>query len=302
MRKQKIYYSLLAAVFFLSCQTAPKFSDPLLDGSNFIPLEPGASAYIFADVQQARPVLDFFPIPEMNDKYVIQIIDKTKSAVMGIYPAESGRQFQLAGWGNYPSGRGGLALGMNKSWKKNRSAGGYSYWYSEANRLSVNMSTSQIYASTSRTTAPSDPFGAGIEFPDAFNEFRRGSFLACWLDTPGPLLNTIFQSMGLPLQIPVELIFISLAQANSESAGAYEALIRMKTPSASQARGLAAMISMARLFTSGNSGGDGLAALTPVLFANAPVQDSDSLIIKTAPLGEKEIALLFNLFLVNAGK
>ncbi|MDR1587030.1 MAG: hypothetical protein LBS57_06220 [Treponema sp.] len=297
---------LLSLLLFLSCATAPKTPDPVLEEGEFIPLEPGALAYLFIDARGARPVLDLIPIRELGDRQTRQMLDRTKTAVAALYPAESGRRYQLVSWGSYP-GSAGMAISLSREWKKQRSAGGAVYWFSAGNRISLALNTKQAYVSSSLSETPSDPITvSGPELPPDFNEFRRGALLSCWLEKPGDTINQLFKAMDLPLQIPAERVYLSLfpftgadEAASQKPAGdgsRYEALIRIEASGASQARALATLISMAKIFASNVSGDEGPVVLAAVFFANPPVQDGSRLNIKTAPLSKKEIALLFSLF------
>jgi hypothetical protein len=298
-----------------SCKTMPVLPDPLREETAPIPLEPGALIYLLADVKAARPILDLIPIQELNAKESKQMLDRTRSAAAALYPPESGRRFQLTGWGSYPSFQADMAFGTNKYWKKQRSAGGLPYWYSEYSRLSIALKPGQVFVLASLDNAPAEPFTAasGIEAPEGFAEFRRGALLSCWLENPGPTVNRIFTAMQFPLQLPAERIFVSLFSASGQK-DQYQALLRIQTPSAAQARALVTLFSLARAFIAGGAPDEdasltatatttatAVAALTAALFANPPVQDGQNLNIKTTVLTEKEIALLFNLFSVYSG-
>jgi hypothetical protein len=182
-------------------------------------------------------------------------------------------------------------------------------------------------ASGATAKNPMDPFAPspGTPSPEGFAEFRRGAALTLWVEEPAVPLNQFLDSLGLPLQIPAEQLLLSLqpvrdgpvqtpapqdgskqpavskaSSADPNSAG-YEAHVRIKTPTASQARALVTLLAMTRLFVSGagisaGSSQNGLAALIPILFAYPPVQDGVFLNIRTAPLHAEEIALLFSLF------
>jgi hypothetical protein len=147
-----------------------------------------------------------------------------------------------------------------------------------------------------------DPFAPppGTEVPEGFAEFRRGAVLALWLNDPGPRADRFFEALGLPLRFPAERLFVSLFPHEREGEGAekgalYEALIRIETPAASQARALFTLINMARLYLPTIEEA-GAAALAAVLFANPPVQDGRNLNLRTAVMDAEEIALLFKLF------
>jgi hypothetical protein len=266
-----------------------------MGGGNSIPLEDGALTYLLADAKAARPVLELIPIRGTDKKQTAQILDRTKTVAAALYPPESGRRFQLAAWGSFSSGMAGMAFGTSKDWKKIRSSQGYSYWYSQANALSVTMNAGQAYVSASSGAAPTEPLGAGsLRIPREFAELGGAPALFCWFEKPGPMLNQFLQALGLPLQIPAERMFVSLAGGPTDDGFQYGASVRIETPTESQARALVSLISMARAFSQGLSGG-----LPALLFANAPVLDGKYLNIKTAPLGEKEITLLFSYFPVN---
>jgi hypothetical protein len=296
-----VFCSLLI-VLFPSCKTAPAVPNAVINETEFIPLESGAMVYLFADVKAARPILELMPILEMNNKQTRQMLDRTDTAVAAFYPTENGRRFQLAAWGKYPSFRAGLGFGMSKSWKKRRSPAGYSYWYSSSDRLSISMDAKQAFVTSwvNDTGGDSMAAGQGIENPDGLGEFRRGAILSCWLEDPGPRINRIFEELELPMQLPAERIFVSVSPAAGQK---YEAIIRMRLSNASQARALVTLFSLARNFMGSPAQADDeemglMDVMISVLFANPPVLDGRDINLKTAVLGEKEIALLLEMFSV----
>lgn len=302
----------LLLFLFISCRTIPEIPDAVMEESEYIPLEPGALVYVFADVQGSRPILDLIQIREMNEKQSKQMLDRTRSAAAALYPPESGRRFQLTAWGDYPSFRAGMAFGMSKNWKKRHSAtGGLPYWYSAKDRLSVALNAKQAFVSAPVNDVPDEPFlrTPGLEAPEGFLEFRRGALISCWLEDPAVLINQIFEKMRLPLQLPAERIFVSLfLAADRPESGVivttgetgdrqYDAMIRIQVSGATQARALVTLFTLARSFiAAGMVQEDGPAALAALLFANPPVQDGRNLNIKIDALTGKDIALLFSFF------
>ncbi|MDR1239926.1 MAG: hypothetical protein LBK27_07420, partial [Treponema sp.] len=149
-----------------------------------------------------------------------------------------------------------------------------------------------------------DPFTAapGTEAPEGFAEFRRGAVLALWLTDPGPPANRFFAVLGLPLQLPAEQLFVSLFPHTGEGEGAaaaepvYEALIRIQTPAASQARALFTLINMAASALQTAELADGPAVLAGIFFARPPTLDGRNLNLRTAAMDAAQIALLFSLF------
>ncbi|GHV01653.1 hypothetical protein FACS189485_00420 [Spirochaetia bacterium] len=332
--------ALLAGILFLgSCATAPRVPPlgPDSLGIEYLPLDPGAQVYVFADVDAGRPILNRVSLGGIADGQAAGILDRTQYAVLALYPpapsagAEVPRTMQAAAWGKYPGAGAGFYFAFSKDWKKKKSVVGKSYWYSAQNGLAVALNSRQAFVAIGEGAAagqnnaadsknPLDPFAAspGTPSPEGFTEFRRGAALTLWLENPSAILNRFLDGMNLPLQIPAEELLIGLYPAPSAefaaklSAGKqtsenglanYEAILRIKTPSVSQARALVTIFSMARLFAANAAGAGGIAApsmaaLAPILFANPPEQDGAFLNIRTALIDESEIALLFSLFSV----
>jgi hypothetical protein len=299
-----LFFALCSLLFVIaSCKTMPDIPNAVLGETDHIPLEDGAFVYVFADVQAAKPILELLPIAEMNDKQARQMLDKTSTAVAALYPPASGRRYQAAAWGAYPSFQAGVALGMSKYWKKQRSAAGLSYWHSPADRLSIALNPKHAFIAAWEEETPGDPVTAspGVKLPEGLNEFRRGAIVSCWLEDPGPWLDRIFEQAGIPLQLPAQRIFLSLFPAArlpgeqpQEAGQKYEAMIRMRFAGAAQARSLVFLFSLARNFMAGAETG----RMAALLFANPPSQNGSDLDIKTSVLTETQIALLFALFSV----
>jgi hypothetical protein len=296
----RVIFALLAVnlLFLFSCATAPKIPDPFPDESGFLPLEPGASVYLLVDVPACRPILDHLEIRGMNLRQSREIFDRTRTAAAAFYPEGHERRFQAAAWGNYPGFRGNLALAAGKGWKKSRSKTGGGYYHSAGEGLSVALTASRAFVSGAGTGNRTDPFAEapGTAAPEGFAEFRRGAALALWADDPGPPVNRFFETLGIPLRLPADRLFLSVFPVQ-EGEGAdvlYEALIRIETPAASQARALFTLINMARAHAPVME--EAGAALAALLFANPPVQDGRNLNLRTAVMAAEEIALLFNIF------
>ncbi|MCL2763551.1 MAG: hypothetical protein FWD36_10205 [Treponema sp.] len=300
-------------LILLSCASAPQISDVVVAETEFVPLDQGAVVYLFADVPKARPILNDLAFIDMNDKQIQQILDRTQSATAAIY-VPSGekteaeppdlRRYQLVAWGNYPASAAKMAFGSNKGWKKRRSSvSGQQYWYAEKSSLSIAILPRQIRVSAAIGNNPgtsTDPFSdiSGTVIPEGFNTFRRGAILACWVDTPAPLINQQLAKTGIPLEFPAEQLFVSLfpasAQENADSEYLYDAFLRVQVSSDAQARALTTLFTIARGFISPNA----LDAnpLLAILFANPFEQDGNSLTITMNGLSGREVSLLFNLF------
>jgi len=277
--------------FFVTCKTTPVIPQSFMQEEKYLPLAKGASVYLFANVIEARSILALLPIGELKEEQTAQLLDRTGMAVAALFPMESGKRFQLAAWGNYPSFSAGFAFSFNKNWKNQRSSTGGSYWYSAVNKLSINLTSKQAFAAASLIDTPFEPQTAPalrVEIPDGFNDFRAGSPLSCWLSDPASVISDIFQNAGIPVQFPVQELFINLFPAENGC----HALLRFQLENAPQARGMAAMLNLAGVFISGGS----VPLLNALLFANAPVLREHCLEIKTGVLSDDEMLLVFKMF------
>jgi hypothetical protein len=281
--------SLAAFFVFAACAGIPKSPDPVSTEAEYLPLDAGARVYLVLDVKGARPLLDQMDFKEMDGSRAKQVLDMTSSAVAAVYPGGE-RRFQAAAWGKFPAFRAGLSFAFSRDWKKLKSRTGASYWRSEKEGLSLFLNGKRAWASDGDPFAPPP----GVEIPRGFSEFSRGSVLACWLPEPSALMDRFLADLGLPLRIPAESLFAGLVP--SDSGEGYEALIRIETPSASQAGALASIINIARMHLFRAGGEFQNAELAGKIFANPPSADGAYLSLRTAAFSGKELALLFSRF------
>jgi hypothetical protein len=276
-------FSLL--LLFISCNTMPKSLNINLETTDSLPFESGAYTYIFADAKRARPIIDLLPIEELNNKETRQLLDKTRFFAAALFPQGSGRRYQIAAQGSYPSSGAALAMSANKDWQKRRSGSGGEYWYLPSNGVSVLIGASYAYAAASYSNDPFEPFTPppGVELPKGFNDFRKGSPISCWVTSPLVLINKMFA--GLPAQSIVGLFFNLFPMPE----GKYQAIIRLQFENTSHAKGMAVLLSLASGFSSD--------PLLSAFLTNPPAVNGTALDIRSTPLGEKEIkALLKFLF------
>ncbi|MDR0670487.1 MAG: hypothetical protein LBF95_10435 [Treponema sp.] len=321
--------AVILAVVLAACVSAPRTLDPLLEPR--IPLDEGAMAYVFVDVPGARSILDHINIEGYNSSQVEDILDRTRLAVAALYSPESGRGIRAVTWGTYPSTRAGLAFTMSKDWKRRRSSAGKSYWYAPAYGLSLALSSTQAFAAVAPSTVrgptvpgtggptarevweaaelPAGPFvqGPGIEVPEGFNTFRQGTSLALWMDRPAETLERFLSALRIPLRIPAEQLmagFLALPPADgaTDTETLHELKLRIKVSSEASARTMMTLLSTVRLFivrsgTQGSLDPETLELLS-LLFSRPPEQEGVYLTLRSPPLDEEGIALLFTLFSV----
>jgi hypothetical protein len=272
-------------------------------------LEPGAFAYVCADVPGVRPFIN------LKDRQLQQMVDQTQYAVASLYLPEyfpnATRRYQLASWGSYPSSKVKMALGVSKDWEKKHSdIAQADYWFSAQGGLSVSMTGNRAFISAAAWDTPDDPpdpFSAapGTAMPEGFNEFRKGALIACWFEKPAPLINKKLAEMEIPLEIPAERVFFCLTPAAGQTESGdeqrYEGQLRIEAASAAQTRALTSLFAIARRFLAFNASSfkadaGGPAALAAMFLVNPPVPNGKYLNIKTRPLSGGEISLLLSAF------
>jgi hypothetical protein len=314
---------LFLGLVFISCATAPKvplpkdvegMADAMAESPELYMLPAGGRAYIWIDTVEARPFLDVLSIGGLSDKDMARILDSTETAVAAVFPEGHDRRFFLAATGSFPVFAANISMTFNKNWKRQKSADGSKYWFSRSDGIALALGSKLALVSN---IDPFANFTSEIP-PPGFAEFRRDFALAGWMPDPSGTVGKVIASMGVPLQIPAEDFFFgasrlspNLASTDEDQPGAnpldtelWAPVFKIRTPSASQARSLLALFSVARLFVQRGligQGAGGSSSMSPqeaaaLLFANTPEQEEDFLIIRTASLEAARIALLFRMF------
>ncbi|MDR1352103.1 MAG: hypothetical protein LBK05_02380 [Treponema sp.] len=303
---------LCALSLLLSCATRPPVIGPSPEGE-FAALDGGGMAYFAVDIPAARPILDLALFEGIRGGEAAEILDMTDTATGAVYavaneedtpagsprreavPAE--RRYLIAAQGKYPAGRAGFAFTFSREWKKLKSPAGKRYWYSRREDLALVLETRSALVSN----ADPYPRSAAVEIPGAFREFRENAALAGWVRSPSVPLNRFMAQLNIPIQIPADLLVFAVYPAKEgefmegeEEKRLYTARVRLETQSPSQAKALASMFSMMRLFAADTELPPAIAAF----LANTPAVDGAALILSTGVLEPEAIALLFNMFSV----
>ena len=305
----------LFVALLLSCRTAPPVIPEAEDEAVFIPLEPGGFAYVFIDVENARPIIDTLSFRGMDtsDRQFQRILDSTQSAMAAIYMSQdgepSGTRFRLVAQGRYPSGRARMAMRCSRHWRGRRSQfSGDRYWHSPTAMLSVSMNRREAFVSTSLCETPIDPFdsGSGTLIPDGFNEFRRGAVISCWLEDPRTFINQLLREMNLNIVLPAEQLFVRLSPVpyapnptgTSDGELRYVGHIQIRVANPLLARNLSIALFVARtLIAAAATGGENAAAvMASILLANPATATGNNLHIRTNPMSAEEISLLIRQF------
>jgi len=256
----------------------------------YVPLDNNGFAYIFTNVKEARPILDILPVPQLKNWQANLVLENTEMAAAALFTSESGRRFQVAGWGNYPSLRARVALFFNTTWKKQRSTAG-TYWSSAAQKMSVVINPKQAFAVAWLDDHINPvPASLGVKMPEGFTQFMRGAALSCWMDSPALILNQILLNEGIPVNLPADQLFLNL---NPKGQNQYEVLFRLRFENAAQARTIAGVLALAGAFSANQK-----SLMASLFFANPPVLNGRNIDIRTALLSDKEITLLLQMFLL----
>ena len=295
-------FSVIFFVFLASCATAPRAS--LSRGHadyELSQLPAGARAYIWADVERGRPLLETISFIDLSGRNMTQILDRTGTAAAAIFPEGQDRRFFVAASGNYPGLSANFSLTVNSAWKKQRSVTGNSYWYSQADNIALALGSNLALVSD---TDPFEEFRK-VNIPRGFSEFRRGMVLAGWLPNPSRQVNNVLATFAIPIHIPAEDFFFGVARVPADS-DPWELVFRIRTASTEQAVALLSLFSMARFFVQRAVVQQGAASagafpispqeIAAMLFAKAPEQNEEFLTLRTGPLDEDRIALLFVMF------
>jgi hypothetical protein len=290
---------LLAALFLGSCASGPRSG--IEEGrGEFDALAPGGQVYFYVDVSRSQPSLDVVSLGGISGKEAGEILGRTSSAVGAFYPPGSPRRFLMEGRGDYPRGSGRFSMAFSKAWKRVRSPSGKNYFHSAGYSLSVVLEKDWALLSDQ------DPYAeaGGIIPPEKLGELREDALLAGWMENAEIPVNRFLAGLNIPIQVPTDRVLFGVYEAEQEapaqaSERRYTAVIRVETPSASHAKALAALVSMARMVMGANPpDAEGLMTLTVALFANPPVSDEQDLIVRTGALSVEDIALLFDRFSV----
>ena len=268
-------------------------------------LPAGGLAYLWADVAAARPLIEVLSFEGMSGQDAAQVLDRTESAMAVVFPSTSGgeRRFYLAAFGSFPNRRANFSFSFSRSWKKQRSSAGNTYWLSRDNRIALAMGSNLALVSNI------DPFvePSAVIPPQGFVEFRRAMALAGWLSGPAEYLDGFMGFIGLPIHIPAEDFFFGAARlpaGTGDDSHIWELVFKLRAASAREARAFLAPFNLAVfLFRRGvgmpeesPSGTVTFMDIVAMLFANPMEQEGEFLIMRTAAMDSATVALLFNFF------
>ena len=275
-------------------------------GEATIPLDKDAFVYVFTDTKIMRPIIDIIPIRHLKSWQAAQVIDRTEIAVAALFTSDTGRFFQIAGFGSYPNYIANIALAIDKNWKftfreKDR------YWYSEKDRLSVSVSSEEVYIvgwRRSRVNPVCEE--SGVKTPEGFIAFRHRSGepapLSLWLENRNFIVERMLANEGITTNLPVERLFFNLYSLENN---VYKADVMLQTKSLYPPDNLVLSIPSITVNTvksefENPQYGKFDSVMKTLFFSNPPVQNDlndHNVEFQSVILSEEEISSLLKIFM-----
>lgn len=293
MTMHRIFCLFCAGLLFVSCATTGVRDAGAFRGG-FDGLPADALAYVRLDVKSTRSLLNgVLARNGLNTKAVKEFLDKTDTAAAAVFPLGAERRFLLAADGkNYPVAASSFSFAFSPAWKKIASATGRRYWRNEARRLSLVLSGGSAYISDA------DPFFPGPRAvpPDSFAPFAASADASVWVrDTS--FIDTALAVADVPITIQATGLFIALFRQTD----GWRLALRLEMPSAAQANGLAAVLTMLR--TSLRDGavklGPEAATFAKLLLSEPPQADGSAIVFQSPHMGDGEFYGLTELLPLN---
>jgi len=260
----------------------------VVNGEGSIPLDRGAFVYAFADTKTMRPIIDIIPISQLKSWQAAQVIDRTETAIAGLFTSDTGRLFQAVGFGSYPSLVVNVALAVSKNWKYLFSGKDH-YWYSDTDKMSASFSSEEVYVLGWRRTRMKAMYDEpGVKTPEGFIAFRNRSGkpapLSLWMENDNSILDRMLIGEGIAINLPIERLYLNLYVENK----VYKAELMLQT------RGF---FSTANLAINLSEAGEPDSVLKKLFFTNKPLMNGRSVEFSAVVFSEDEITSLLKVFM-----
>jgi hypothetical protein len=304
MRKSFVVFCI--GILFSACATSTgsvKESvarDPMrsLDAlGEFGALDPDASVYMAIVTREARPLLAMLNGGNgINSGQTDRLLEQTSRIAAAFYPGGAGRRFLAVSQGDYPNVLAALSLTASTDWKKVHAWNGAPYWRSDAGAFSLALNDSWALVSDA------EPFARTLRAvtpPEGFDAFRQGAPLSGWITDGGISLNNLLYLLEIPIELHLQTAFFAVNTIDTQNTRdtRYEIRARLEIASEEQAKGIAVLFSLARLFIGQNSDMEGgAAALAGPLLANPLEQHGNVVNMRSGAMSGEEVALLFDTF------
>jgi len=256
-------------------------------GDGFVSLDKEAFVYALMDTKIMRPIIDIIPVNQLRSSQAAQVIDRTEIALAAIFTNDTGRYFQVVGFGSYPILLINVALAIDKNWKFLLSGDDH-YWYSDTNKLSVSLDTDEVNIVGWRRTRVNPAYEKpGVKMPEGFVAFRHRSGepapLSLWLENHDFILDRMFNGEGIDINLPIERLYLNLYHVKDN---VFQVELRLQTGSPYFPENF-----VMSLISESDS------VLKNLFFANPPVQNDRNVEFRPVIISEDEIVLLLRMFM-----
>jgi hypothetical protein len=279
-------------------------------GEGYIPLDKDAFVYVLADTKIMRPIIDIIPVNQLKSPQASQVIDRTEIAAAALFSGDTGRFFQLVGFGSYPNLIINVALAIDRNWRYTFSdmfSEKNNYWYSDTDRLSVNLNSEEVYIVGWRRSRMNPVYEEpGVKMPEGFIAFRHRSGepapLSLWLDNNNSILDRMFNDEGITVNLPIERLYLNLYHVENN---VFKVELMLQTRSLFFPENFAMDFSPIKSEEAESKDSEDSeesetdSALQALFFANPPVQNDHNIEFQPVFLSEEDIASLLKIFMKN---
>ena len=256
-------------------------------GEGFVSLDKDAFVYALVDTKIMRPIIDIIPVNQLKSWEAAQIIDRTEIALAAIFTNDTGRYFQVVGFGSYPHIVMNVALAIDKNWKYLLSGDDH-YWYSDTNKLSVSLDSEEVNIVAWRRTRVNPAYEEpGVKLPEGFVAFRHRygepAPLSLWMENQDSILGRMLNGEGIAMNHPIERLYLNLYHVE-DNVFQIELMLQIGSPFFSE-----------NFVMSLTSESDSV--LKTLFFANPAIQNDRNVEFQQVILSEDEIVSLLRVFM-----
>jgi hypothetical protein len=261
-------------------------------GEGFVSLDKDALVYALVDTKIMRPIIDIIPVNQLKSWEAAQIIDRTEITLAAIFTNDTGKFFQVVGFGSYPVLVMNVALAIDKNWKYLFSGDDH-YWYSDANKLSVSLDSEEVNIVAWRRTRVNPTYEEpGVKMPEGFVAFRHRSGetapLSLWMENRDSILDRMLYGEGMAINLPIERLYLNLYHVEDNVFSTEIMLQAENFPFTEDFE-----MSLLPEFAEYDS------ALKKLFLTNPPAQNDRNIVFSPVILSEEEIVSLLRIFMRN---
>lgn len=304
IRKSFLVYLIMLTLYGMiltSCGTIPP-SVPVSTASRFSELPEGAYAYVYANLQNSRGLIQELYNGSLEDrlKMPASVFNNTDLLYGALYKDTPDYRFYALVPGRYPVFQSHISLTFNPDWKRKRS-NGISYWKSEKQGLSLRIEPKEVIITDGKpyretrsvpvlTGSSGEVKEPEIDFDSLAAPLEKATLFIV-LNQRGPLSQFLFNSSIQSPQVPMKQVRLGLYPAADPTS--YVIQVWIETESPLYGRALNAILSLASTVKG---------FIPQKLFAKLlevkPELDGDTVHLRTNPIPNSELTLLLRDLLV----